>query len=96
MNQRRLAASVLLFWITLLVAAACGRIKCLLRAIDCPLSLREVGLADDEALQRMVSHVNPERLSNNPRKTTPEALHVILREATFAPEARSDGTKRTS
>ncbi len=61
------------------VAGACDNIRSLLRAVDCPLSLREAGLADDQALQRMVSGVNPERLSNNPRKTTPAALHALLK-----------------
>ena len=50
----------------------------------------EAGIADDDALQRMVSCVNPERLSNNPRKTTPAALHALLKNATLKPHC-ADG-----
>ena len=72
------------------VADACDKIICLLHAVNCPLSLSEAGIADDDALQRMVSCVNPERLSNNPRKTTPAALHALLKNATLKPHC-ADG-----
>ena len=72
------------------VADACDKITGLLHTVNCPLSLSESGIADDDALQRMVSCVNPERLSNNPRKTAPAALHALLKNATLKPHC-ADG-----
>jgi alcohol dehydrogenase class IV len=61
------------------VAAACGKIRGLISAIGCPIALAEIGVADDVVIERLVSRVNAERLSNNPRKTTAQALVSILK-----------------
>ena len=59
------------------VASACRKIKQLLHELNCPLSLGEVGV-DSAALQRLISGVNQERLSNNPRSMTDALLHEAL------------------
>lgn len=62
------------------VAAACERIQDLLAEIGCPNSLAQVGINQPEQLQPIINSVNTERMSNNPRGTSPEALLALLRE----------------
>ncbi|MFP6583958.1 MAG: phosphonoacetaldehyde reductase [Candidatus Hydrogenedentota bacterium] len=50
----------------------------LLTALDCPTRLSEVGATTDEQIEDIASRVNVDRLSNNPRRFTPESLLMIL------------------
>jgi len=60
------------------VAEACERIEKLVSDVGCPISLAEAGIRGAGELRHIVSSVNAERISNNPRKTTPEALLQLL------------------
>ena len=60
------------------VAEACERIEKLVSDVGCPISLAEAGIRRAGELRHIVSSVNAERMSNNPRKTTPEALLQLL------------------
>lgn len=61
------------------VDAACGKIRDLITAIGSPVDLAEIGVTDDAVIEQLVSRVNVERLSNNPRKTTPQSLVKVLK-----------------
>ncbi|MEZ6149002.1 MAG: phosphonoacetaldehyde reductase [Pirellulaceae bacterium] len=61
------------------VAEACQRIDRLVAELGCPISLAEAGIQKDGQLRQLVSSVNSQRLSNNPRKTNPQALLRLLR-----------------
>ncbi|MEZ6077329.1 MAG: iron-containing alcohol dehydrogenase [Pirellulaceae bacterium] len=61
------------------VAEACQRIDRLVADLGCPISLAEAGIQKDGQLRQLVSSVNSQRLSNNPRKTNPQALLRLLR-----------------
>jgi alcohol dehydrogenase class IV len=66
------------------VADACERIEKLVSDVGCPVSLAEAGIQGAEQLRHIISSVNAERMSNNPRKTSPEALLRLLRESDAA------------
>ncbi len=53
-------------------------IRDLLIALDCPTKLSEVGATTAEQIEDIASRVNVNRLSNNPRRFTPESLRTIL------------------
>lgn len=56
------------------VVEARRRIDLLIEAIHCPVSLSEVGIKGDAAIEQLVDRVNLERLANNPRKCTSASL----------------------
>jgi alcohol dehydrogenase len=60
------------------VEAACRRIDNLITAVGSPASLREAGIVRREQVQQIIDSVNLERMSNNPRRTTREALCDLL------------------
>ncbi len=60
------------------VAAACGKIENLISALGCPNSLDQVGITTNTAIQRLVTQVDANRLSNNPRHTTSKSLFALL------------------
>ena len=60
------------------VAAACGKIENLISAVGCPNSLDLVGITSNAAIQRLVTQVDANRLSNNPRHTTSKSLFALL------------------
>ena len=60
------------------VAAACGKIEDLIAAVGCPRSLREAGIATAAKIQEVVSQVDEQRLSNNPRRSNPADLLALL------------------
>ncbi|MBI2479086.1 MAG: phosphonoacetaldehyde reductase [Planctomycetia bacterium] len=62
------------------VAEACRKIEKLVADVGCPISLAEAGVQGEEQLRHIVSSVNAQRMSNNPRQTNPEALLRLLRE----------------
>ena len=49
--------------------------------VGCPFSLSEAGIRGTEAVEEIVSQVNTERLSNNPRRATSAALTQLLTNA---------------
>ena len=59
---------------------AADRLDALLRSIECPNRLSEVGVGPDD-LDSLVESVNAHRLSNNPRRVTPESLRQLLNES---------------
>ncbi len=61
------------------VPSACQKIVGLLKDIKCPVSLVELGYGKDKIIREMVSRVNPERLSNNPRRASGESLIALLK-----------------
>jgi alcohol dehydrogenase class IV len=44
-----------------------------------PTRLGQVGIRSDDSLQLLCRNVNMQRLANNPRKLTPDALDGLLR-----------------
>jgi alcohol dehydrogenase class IV len=42
-------------------------------------TLPEVGICTEEDVQKIVSHVNTQRLENNPRRITKQAIEEILK-----------------
>jgi len=59
---------------------ACQTIDKLIADVGCPNSLAQAGIQSEEQLRQIVSSVNAQRMSNNPRVTNPESLLCILRE----------------
>ena len=57
---------------------ACSSILELLRRINCPVSLADVGVTTHDALIEIVQSVNAERLSNNPRRASSDDLIQLL------------------
>lgn len=55
-----------------------GRITTLVRNIDCPVQLRQVGAASQEDVAFLVNQVNALRLANNPRRLTVESIRLLL------------------
>jgi alcohol dehydrogenase len=60
------------------VEAACERIDSVIAAVGSPVSLREAGVVQPEQVQQIIDSVNDERMSNNPRRATREALWKLL------------------
>jgi len=60
------------------VSHACSSILGLLRRINCPDSLADVGVTTHDALVEIVQSVNAERLSNNPRRASSDKLIQLL------------------
>lgn len=71
------------------VAEACERIEKLVSDVGCPISLADAGIHGAEELRHIVSGVNAQRLSNNPRKTSPEAFLHLLQESGVGARLRS-------
>ena len=61
------------------IVTACGKIRDLISATGCPNCLSEIGVTDDAAIERLVSQVDVNRLSNNPRQTTAASLVSLLK-----------------
>ncbi len=59
---------------------ACERFAEIVSKIGCPCSLAEVGITTTDQLHKIVSSVNAQRMSNNPRKTTSTSLTKLLSE----------------
>lgn len=57
---------------------ASDRFTAIVKKIGCPTSLAEAGITNMDQLQKIVSAVNTERLSNNPRRATPAELCDLL------------------
>ena len=66
------------------VAAACSKIQDLIFAVGCPNSLRQIGVTTDSEIRRLVSQVDAQRMSNNPRDTTSALLLAMLKDASPA------------
>ncbi len=60
------------------VTAACEQIEKLISAVGCPVSLRDAGITSAAEIRWIVSRVNQERLSNNPRQANAEVLYQLL------------------
>jgi alcohol dehydrogenase class IV len=60
------------------VAAGRSKIERLIAAVDCPISLREVGIVGDSSLRQLIERANPDRLSNNPRRIVARQLIELL------------------
>lgn len=58
--------------------AACLRFQDILSSINCPRSMTGAGITSPEDVQKIVSSVNIERLSNNPRRADHEALLQVI------------------
>jgi alcohol dehydrogenase class IV len=61
--------------------AAQSRLRELVTAVGCPVSLADVGIKC-EHLPRLIAAVNVERLSNNPRKITAKQMFTVLEPST--------------
>lgn len=57
---------------------SCNRIQRLIQSVHLPTRLRDVGATSDVDRQFLVDQVNMQRLANNPRRVTPEALADLL------------------
>jgi alcohol dehydrogenase class IV len=75
--RRKIATIVKLLRATS-VREACETFTDIVSKIGCPCTLAEAGLTTSDQLQKIVSSVNLERMSNNPRKTTSSALIELL------------------
>lgn len=60
------------------VIEGCSRIRSMVAEIGCPSSFAEAGLVKETQIRRIVSSVNAERMSNNPRRTNSEILLKLL------------------
>lgn len=60
------------------VREACERFADIVTKAGCPRSLAEAGIKSTDQLQQIVSSVNTQRMSNNPRKTTSTSLIELL------------------
>ena len=60
------------------VDQACQRFQHLLAQMGCPTSLDQVGVRSQADIQRLVRSVNMQRMANNPRRATAEALCDLL------------------
>ncbi|TWT51670.1 phosphonoacetaldehyde reductase [Allorhodopirellula solitaria] len=59
-------------------AEAKTRVTDLIGSLGCPSTLVEAGITDPAELSRLIAGVNALRMSNNPRRTTHEALIELL------------------
>ena len=62
------------------VEQACDLIRAFIRQLECPSSFREAKILENSEISRIVASVNVERMSNNPRSSTAEALIQLLGE----------------
>ncbi len=62
------------------IQEACQRINKLVESLGCPSCVSQAGISDEASLQQIVDSVNAVRMSNNPRRTTPESLLQLLRQ----------------
>jgi alcohol dehydrogenase class IV len=60
------------------LAAASERIAELLKYLECPQRLSEIGARTGEARKSIAASCNAERMSNNPRRLTQQALEELL------------------
>ncbi len=60
------------------VADARHKIEDLIASVGCPRSLGEAGVTDRAELESLISRVNVQRMSNNPRRTSQESLIELL------------------
>lgn len=65
------------------VDEACRCIDNLVESLGCPSSVSQAGITDEANLQLIVDSVNSERMSNNPRRITPESLLQLLRRSSI-------------
>ncbi len=56
------------------VSDACSRIERFISDLNCPCSLASAGISGQEKLAAMIGSVNRQRMSNNPRSATSQAL----------------------
>ena len=77
-HVRRMVAKVLKVLGCETPVAAARRIEEIVRSVDSPTRLSDLGLDRDADIEMLVRRVNTERLSNNPRRITPERLHQLL------------------
>ncbi len=63
------------------VQEGCAAIASLLAKLGGPTSLSEAGIQTPQALRDLIAAVNVQRMSNNPRRTTPTALFELLSQA---------------
>jgi len=61
------------------VEEACQGIDEFVSSLGCPSSFAKAGITSDDHLRLIVNSVDSLRMSNNPRKTTPESLLQLLR-----------------
>ncbi|MGB6042618.1 MAG: phosphonoacetaldehyde reductase [Pirellulales bacterium] len=54
------------------------KITALVQSVGGPVRLQEVGVTTDQQVELIASHVNAERLANNPRRITAEALMSLF------------------
>ncbi len=60
------------------VSQACARIEGIVSSVGCPTSLSAVGVSDAAKLAEWIGEANAERMANNPRQTSKEALIELL------------------
>ena len=60
------------------VVEGCDVIHRLLKSLDCPANLTDAGIGSSSAIRRMISSVNVQRMSNNPRFASDEDLFQLL------------------
>jgi len=58
---------------------AAGEFQKLVKSIDCPTRLSEIGVSIEAQLRQVVEQVNEQRLANNPRRLSSESLESILK-----------------
>ncbi|WP_372715517.1 phosphonoacetaldehyde reductase [Novipirellula sp.] len=63
------------------VTSACDKIRSIVAESGCPASLAEAGITRPSQWEPIIAGVNAERMSNNPRRTTPESLRQLLSES---------------
>ena len=60
------------------VSEACARIEGIVSSVGCPTSLSVAGVSGAKELAEWIGEANTERMANNPRQTSPEALIELL------------------
>jgi alcohol dehydrogenase class IV len=63
------------------VPAGRQKVEDLITAIDCPISLQEIGIHDEAAIAELAGRSNVERLTNNPRRLDAGRIVQLMQEA---------------
>jgi alcohol dehydrogenase class IV len=59
------------------------KLEALIARIECPISLRDIGLVNEAEIWQLIAEVNVERLSNNPRRIDASRLFDLLTAASL-------------
>jgi alcohol dehydrogenase class IV len=60
------------------IESACLKIEHLMQQIGCPITLAEAGIFSSSDIDKIIQSVNVQRMSNNPRQTSPDDLRALL------------------